>query len=120
MNKYQTWEAFWNSFEIPAYDETSVPDDAVPPYITYESAFDDLGEPLGLTASVYYRSTNWKAISSKVAEIETRLKRGGAQVRYDSGSLWITKARPFSQRFTDNENDTIRRYIINVQAEFFD
>lgn len=35
MNKAQAIQAFWESFGVPAYEESTVPDDAVMPYITY-------------------------------------------------------------------------------------
>ena len=36
-NKWQAIDRFWNSFGIPAYDESSVPQGATMPYITYHA-----------------------------------------------------------------------------------
>lgn len=120
MNKEQAYQSFWESFGIPAYDETSVPDDAELPYITYESATDDLGHTLGLTTSIWYRSTSWKEITAKKDEIESAISRGGVQVPYDGASFWIAKANPWCQRMADESSDMIRRLVLNVQVEFLE
>lgn len=119
MNKYQALNAFWNSF-LTAYDETTVPDDAELPYITYESGFDSFGGQLALTASLWYRDFSWKDISKKLSEIEAELKEGGTQVRFDTGTLWLKKGQPFAQRMADASVDSVRRIIINLEAEYTD
>ena len=40
MTAEQTLHSFWSSFGLTAYDENSVPDDAVLPYITYSVSYD--------------------------------------------------------------------------------
>lgn len=119
MNKYQAMQSFWSSF-LPAYDETTVPDDAELPYITYEMVTDSFGAQLALTASIWYHSTDWRDISKKLSEIESELKYGGTQVRFDNGTLWLKKGQPFAQRMTDESLDTVRRIVINIEAEFTD
>ena len=54
MDRAQAINSFWNSFGLRAYDENTVPQNAVLPYITYEVAiasFEDGDVPL--TASVW-------------------------------------------------------------------
>ena len=69
MNKEQAIHTFWSGFGIPAYDEQTVPDDAVMPYITYRVVTDSIGNVCNLTGSIWYRSTSWKEVSDKAAEV---------------------------------------------------
>lgn len=119
MDKSQAIHAFWSSFEIPAYDENTVPDDAEMPYITYNVVINNVGGVTLLTASVWYRSTSWADISAKVDEIGEKLAlKGFYSARLDNGIMWLVQGTPFAQRMSDPEDDMIRRYYLNVTAEF--
>lgn len=131
MTKYQAYDRFWNSFGIPAYDQLTVPqeifDEATqkmiplrPPYLTYEGAFDDFGNELALTASLWYRSDSWSEITAKADEIGERIGRGGEKVKYDGGAFEIQKRKPFMQRMDDPDDDTIRRVILQYSIEYQD
>ena len=50
MNNLQALHKFWSGFDLPAYDETTVPVQASTPYITYEVAEDFFGSPRQLAA----------------------------------------------------------------------
>lgn len=118
MNKEQAIHTFWSSFNIPAYDEASVPDNAKMPYITYRVVTDSLDNVCNLTGSIWYRSTSWKEISDKSAEIARYVAREGfTRLKLDNGYVWFTKGTPFAQRMAD-EDDTVRRIYLNIQAEF--
>lgn len=110
-------DTFWNSFSIPAYDENTVPDDAVMPYITYEAAIGGMDFKVPLNAHIYYRTTSWQAISDKAQSISDYIE-GGAGVPYDNGRMWVTKRTPFAQRMEDPDDDNVRRILIQVEAEF--
>lgn len=119
MDKSQAIHAFWSSFGIPAYDENTVPDDAEMPYITYNVVINNVGGVTLLTASVWYRSTSWAEISTKVDEIGEKLAlKGFYSARLDNGIMWLVQGTPFAQRMSDPEDDMIRRYYLNVTAEF--
>lgn len=118
MTKEQAIHAFWSSFGIPAYDEQSVPDTAKMPYITYRVVTDSIGNVCNLTGSIWYRSTSWKEISDKSAEIARYVAHEGfTRLKLDNGYVWFTKGTPFAQRMAD-EDDTVRRIYLNIQAEF--
>lgn len=117
MNKEQALNSFWNSFNIPAYDEGSVPDDAVLPYITYSVGIDRFDRPVSLSAQLWYKSTSWEEITLKSEEIAQRILDGGEMVGYDNGAIWITTGTPFAQRI-NIQNDTVKRIAINIEAEF--
>lgn len=120
MNKIQTLHAFWSSFGLKAYDETSVPDNAQLPYITYEVSSDDLGNQLYQNASLWYRSTSWAEITEKEQEIADFITRGGRMLAYDGGAIWIQKANPWAQRMGEPNDDMIRRIILSLAVEFLD
>lgn len=121
MNKWQAIDTFWNSFGIPAYDQSSVysgENSPQTPYITYEAQTGAVGQKLSLTASIWYRSTSWQTISQKADEIAEYIGVGYGILDVDGGYLWIVRGQPFAQRMNDPEDDMIRRIYIIVDAEF--
>lgn len=120
MDKFQTLHTFWSSFGLPAYDENTVPDNAVLPYITYEVQSSNFGNSVALTASLWYRDTGWAKITAKQEQIADFIGRGGRQIAYDNGSMWIQMGTPFAQRMGEQDDDTIRRIVMNITAEFMD
>lgn len=120
MDKLQAYHAFWNGFGWKAYDETSVPDSAVLPYITYEVSSDNFDNDLALTASLWSRSTSWADITAKEQEIADEITRGGTMRLYDNGAFWIRKGHPWAQRMSESSDDSVRRIVLNVTVEFID
>ena len=119
MDKAQAIQKFWESFGIPAYDETTVPKDAVMPYITYAVSTDSLGNVVNMYASLWYHSTSWKDISEKTEQIARYIVgMNPPSIKFDGGRLYIAKGTPFAQRMADPNDDMIRRMYINIQAEF--
>ena len=118
MNALQTLQAFWESFDIPAYDEDTVPDRATLPYITYEASNDFFEAEVAQTANIYYRSTSWAAVTAKEQEIAEKITRGGIYLKCDEGAIWIKRATPWAQRMGDQSDDMIRRIVLNYTVEF--
>lgn len=117
MDKEQALDSFWNSFGIPAYDETSVPQDAVEPYITYSVATGSLGDFVGLTATIWYRGTSWARATQKKNQIAEAIGYGGKMIKLDNGYLYLTRGSTFAQRLTGQEDST-RAYYLQLNAEF--
>lgn len=121
MNKAQALNQFWQDASgLVAHDETRVPEDAVLPYMTYETAVSDFDNEIPLTASLWYRSESWKTITEKEMAIADYIGRGGRMVAYEGGAFWIKKANPWAQRMTEPSDDMIRRIVLNVSIEFID
>lgn len=118
MNVAQALNAFWNSFGIPAYDATTVPDKTALPYITYESSSDFFGSPIAQAASIWYRSPSWAEITAKEQEIADFIGRGGRSIACDGGAIWIKRGSPWAQRVAEQSDDMIRRMILNLEIEF--
>ncbi len=119
MDKEQALHQFWNSFNIPAYDENTIPKDATLPYIAYEVAVGSFEHEIPLTASIYYRSNLWSEVTSKSHEIARKLHDlRGCAVQIDGGRMRIYEGEtPLFQRMADEDN-SIRRIVVNVMAEF--
>ena len=119
MDKAQALQSFWESFDIPAYDETTVPENAVMPYITYAVHTDSIGNVTNMYASLWYHSTSWKDISIKTEQIAKRIvEMQPPTIKFDGGRLYIAKGTPFAQRMADPSDSMIRRMYINIQAEY--
>lgn len=122
MSVGERWKAiqkFWSKFGLPAYDEGVVPDGAQLPYLTYSAAVASFDESVSMTASLWYRSTSWAEISKKADEIDEAVGMGGMLVPYPGGAMWVTRGPvTFAQRMTDPDN-SIRRILLNLTAEFF-
>lgn len=119
MDKEQAIHQFWSSFGIPAYDENTVPDSAVMPYITYSVSTGSLDDFMSLYASLWYRDTSWEDIVKKKEQIARYVgEEGFVCIPVDGGYLYISPGRPFSQRMSDPSDNMVRRMYINLDAEF--
>ena len=118
--KTQALYNFFSGFELPAYEETTVPTGANAPelpYITYATATSGFDNDVQISASLWYKGYSWEGADRKAAEINAALANGGKMIPYTGGALWIRRGTPFAQHMAD-ENDTIRRIYLNLTAEY--
>lgn len=125
MTREQSLFDFWNGFDIPAFEENSVPtgDDAPAfPYITYQLVTDALGNEVPISASVWDRNKNEYSalanVQNKVEEIREKISRGGIMLPFDGGAIWLKRGRPFDQTMGDGDDDQVVRAYLNMTAEF--
>ena len=113
---------FFSSFGIDAYEETLVPTgDEAPkfPYLTYQLVTDSFDNEVLIPVSLWYRSeASLLALNSKTEEISQRIGRGGIFLKCDGGKIWIKRGSPFAQTIGDPNDNTIKRKLINITAEF--
>lgn len=118
MDRFQAIHSFWNNFGIPAYNQTSVPDNAEFPYITYDTAIGSLDDLIPLSASLWYQSTSLAALSQKVEEIyKFIVTNDPVRIKLDEGYLWLYKSGTFAQD-QSTDSDTIKSKYITIYAEF--
>lgn len=121
MNKAQAIQQFWSSFDLAAIDEQSAYDETIElptNYITYELQTSNFGDPISLSASLWYYSTSWKAITEKADEIAAYIGYGGRFIEVDNGGyIWIKLGTPFAQRMA-TENENYRRIVMNITVDF--
>lgn len=120
MDKLQALHNFWSGFGWPAYNGTTVPDGAEPPYITHELPISDFGTVIAQTATLWNRASGWNDILDKAKEIVETISRGGKYVEYDGGALHIRLNQAGGQDINDPDDDTIRGYILNYELEYLD
>ena len=118
MTKAAAIYQFWNSFGLTAYEENTVPTDAIFPYITYQLVTDSFDREIPLTASLWYRSESWTAINAKTEEISQTISRGGKIIHCDDGAIWLKRGQPFAQNMGDESDNLIKRKYLNITAEF--
>lgn len=116
MTKTQALNSFWNNFGIPAYEESTVPDDAQMPYVTYNVATGKLEDTVLLSASLWYHETSWRNIELKADEI-ARFIGGSYIMKLNDGYLYIRQGAPFAQRMSDDDPD-VRRIYLNIAVEY--
>ena len=122
MDKEQTLHQFWSQFKldkvsVPAYDSSTVPEDATYPRITYEVITDNIGVQNVLTASIWDRSRSWQSVTEILHDIEDTIGYGGQTLHCKGGMVWISRGVPFAQRMADTD-DSIRRIVVNIEVEF--
>ncbi len=119
MTKEAALHGFFNSFGIPGYPMSAVPDDAVFPWLTYDlitGAWD--GGEVGLTVNLWYRTTDEAPPNAKARELSERLGLGGAVVSCDGGYIWLKRGSPWCQNLTDEADKVIKRRYLNISAEY--
>ena len=119
MTKAAAIYQFWSGFGLTAYEENTVPEDAVFPYLTYQIVTDSFDREVAATASLWYRSESWKAINAKTEEIAQHVGLGGKIIKCDGGRIWIKRGQPFAQNMGDESDDLIKRKYLNLTFEFF-
>jgi hypothetical protein len=119
MNKAQVLYKFFSSFGLTAYTSYSVPEDAVYPYLTYETVFGSLldGE-LNITANLWYRTDSESIPNAKAQEIANEVGMGGKYIPYDGGALWIKRGTPWCNCLTDAGDSKVKRRLLNFDIEF--
>ncbi len=117
MDKAQAINAFWSSFDLPAYDENTTPETAGYPRLTYAVSTGGFDEVVVMTASLWYRTTGWAMITQKADAIADYIGPGGHLEPYDGGAVWITRGAPFAQRMSDPDG-SLRRIVLTVYCEY--
>ena len=118
MTKESAIHNFWSTFGLLAYEENSVPNDAVLPYITYQLVVDSFDNEVPMTASLWDNSTSWAYLTVKSNEIAQTIGRGGIFLDCDGGKIWIKRGVPFIQNMSDPSDPNIKRKLINVTVEY--
>lgn len=110
---------FFNSFGIPAYPVSSVPDAVKAPYLTYElqTTTFEMGE-VQISVNLWYYTPKEEEINAKVQEISDKLGLSGAVLWCDNGAVWLKRGHPFSQAIRDQDDPYAKRRYLIINAEF--
>lgn len=119
MTKEAALHSFFNSFGIPGYPSSAVPEDAVFPWLTYDlttSAWD--GGEVGLTVNLWYHTTDEALPNAKAREMSKYIGYGGIILSCDEGYIWLKRGSPWCQSITYEEDMNVKRRYINITAEY--
>lgn len=110
---------FLSSFGLPAYAETSVPDQATFPYITYSLVIPDLFESSNMQVNVWYRTDSEAVPNAKVREIgEAVQQRALVPLACDGGVVLIGRGSPWAQSLSiEGEDSKVKRRLLNFTVE---
>ena len=118
MTKAAEIYQFWSGFGLTAYEENTVPEDAVFPYVTYQLVTDSFDREVAASASLWYRSESWVEINAKTEAVSAHIGLGGKIIKCDGGRIWIKRGQPFAQNMGDESDDLIKRKYLNLTFEF--
>lgn len=119
MTKEQALHNFFNRFGIVGYRNTSVPDDAVLPYLTYTAPVSNFEEePVSITVHTYHYTDSEAVPDAKAEEMRREIGVGGVMLPCDGGYIWLKCGYPWCQSLVDDTNRNIKRRYINITAEF--
>lgn len=119
MTKEAALHSFFNSFGIPGYPSSAVPEDAVFPWLTYDLITDawDGGE-VGLTVNLWYYTTDEAQSNAKARELSETIGYSGKVLPCDGGYIWLKRGSPWCQNLAEDSDTNIKRRYINVTAEY--
>lgn len=119
MTKSQALQTFFSSFGMTAYTSTSVPDDVIFPYLTYDLITGAWGdEQAAITVNLWFYTESEAIPNAKAEEISKKIGLGGIPIPCDDGIIWIKRGSPWCQSLTDETNKTIKRRYINITVEY--
>lgn len=109
----------WLSQFMPFYRASSVPNDVVFPYGTYEYVEDSWGGgEISMTVNLWFYTTGEAAPDEKAQELSRRIGYGGVTIPCDGGYIWLKRGSPFCQSLKDEKDRNIKRRYINLTAEY--
>ena len=119
MTKEQALYKFFNQFGIIGYRNTSVPDDVIFPYLTYDAPISSFEEdPVSITLNLYYYTDSEAEPDAKAEAIRNAIGMGGKILNCDGGAIWLKWGSPWCQSLVDETNRNIKRRYINITAEY--
>lgn len=118
MTKGAVLHQFFERF-LTFYAASSVPEDAIFPYGTYELVTDTWeGGEVGLTVNLWFYTESEAIPNAKVQQISEAIGSGGVVLPCDGGYIWIKRGSPWSQSLPDDTAPSIKRRYLNVTVEY--
>lgn len=117
MDKYEALYSFYSSFGIPAYEENSVDENAVMPYITYEvltSSFDN--DSVSISCQIFSKSKDLIELD-KITDKISKALTGGITLKCKDGYVVLYRGTPFAQNRATGDTSVKCKYI-NISADY--
>lgn len=101
------------------YPVSSVPDDVVFPYGTYELPMGALDSgPLSMTVNLWFYTESEAIPNAKAQELSEMIGYGGKVIECDGGYIWIRRGTPFCVSQSDAEKKEVKLRYINITVEY--
>lgn len=117
--------SFLSGFGIPAYAQTSVPEQDSPewegfPYLSYSPVQPDMFEESSMSVNLWYRTDSEALPNAKVREIgEAVPPRSKVPLPCDGGGILISRGSPWVQSpNVDGEDGMVKRRLFNLTIEY--
>ena len=125
MTAAEAFYRFWGQFGFPASEEGSVPDTDPPGYPLLVCRYGEgagRGEAVGLSVSLWVRSTGWREAQEAADRIGAALPPGGVFLPFEDpceGALWLTRDTPWLTRSGDDEDPLLKRILFRLTARVY-
>lgn len=121
MTPDKALNAYFNTFAkkngLKAYPSTSVPDDIIFPWMTYEFKEAEFNEDVNITVNLWYH-TDSEAQPNATARALKKYVQENSLISCDNGAIWVKIGSPFVQSLTDEVDRSVKRRYINLDLEF--
>lgn len=97
-------KTFFGGFGIPAYSETSVPDNTLPPYITYPLIEPEWNSKSSFYAVLWCRTKGYEDALTIADEIMEAVGEG-LTLDIEGGHIVLYRETPSFQEMSDPDND---------------
>lgn len=118
MSKDKALQAWFTAFGMTAYPSTSVPDDTVFPWLTYEYITGSFGDSDVAIAVNMWFWTESESIPNQKAEEFRKYILEHDLIECDEGLIWVKTGVPWCQSLTDETSPTVKRRYMNVTLEY--
>ena len=119
MTKGAALYEFFDSFGLTAYAATSVPEDSVFPYLTYEVVLDAWeGGEVNIPVNLWFYTESEAIPNAKAEEISAAIGFGGVKLPCNGGFIWLKRGSPWCTNLGDDTAANIKRRSLNVSAEY--
>lgn len=118
MTKDKALYKWFSDFGMTVYTSTSVPDDIVFPYMTYEyNAGSFATGEVNCVVRIWYKTTS-EALPNEVAERFRQYIEEHPNIRCDDGLIWVKQGIPWCQSIIDGGDNTVKGRYINIGIEY--
>lgn len=118
MSKDKALQTWFTAFGMTAYPSTSVPDDTVFPWLTYEYITGSFGDSDVAIAVNMWFWTESESIPNQKAEEFRKYILEHDLIECDEGLIWVKTGVPWCQSLTDETSPTVKRRYMNVTLEY--
>lgn len=118
MTKGEAIHSFFSGFGVDAYATSSVPDDVILPYLTYDFVSDSFGQENTIAVNLWMHTESEAIPNAKAQQIADAIGLGGKILRFDTGAVWVKRDSPWCQSLKDDTAPGVKRRLMNVALEY--